>query len=94
MVRRRRIKEVVFTRVIVGENVAKQHRMVVSWIIIWTKRRKALKSVKRIKSWKPKDPKVKNRFTMEVIESGILGGQKEWQRVIENDTKHCQNRTG
>ena len=33
----RRMKEVMDTKVIVGESVAKQHRMVVSAIIIWTK---------------------------------------------------------
>ena len=49
MVRRRRIKEVVYTKV-VSESVAKQHRIVVSAIIIiWTKWRKAPKPVKRIK---------------------------------------------
>ena len=46
---RRRIKEVVDTKVVVGESVAKQHRIVVSAIIIWTKWRKAPKLVKRIK---------------------------------------------
>ena len=49
MVRRRRIKEVMDTKVIVGESVTKQHRIVVSAIIIWTKWRKAPKPVKRIK---------------------------------------------
>ena len=48
MVRRRRIKEVVDTKVIVGESVAKQHRTVVSAINIWTRWRKAPKP-KRIK---------------------------------------------
>ena len=81
MVRRRRIKEVVDTKVVVGESVAKQHRIVVSAIIIWTKRRKALKLVKRIKWWKLKDSKVNNKFKMEVIEKGILGGQEDWQRI-------------
>ena len=36
-VRRRRSKEVVDTKVIVNESVAKQHRIVVGAIIIWTK---------------------------------------------------------
>ena len=49
MVRRRRIKEVVDTKIIVNESVAKQRRIVVSAIIIWTKWRKAPKPVKRIK---------------------------------------------
>ena len=49
MMRRQRIKEVVNTKVIVGENLAKQHRIVVSAIIIWKKWRKAPKLVKRMK---------------------------------------------
>ena len=83
MVRRRRIKEVVNTKIVVGESVAKHHRIVVSEIIIWTKWRKAPKLVKRIKWWKLKDTKVNNKFKMEVIEIEILGGQKEWQRIAE-----------
>ena len=83
MVTRRKIKEVVDTKVIVGESVGKQHRIVVSVIIIWTKWRKAPKPVKRIKWWKLNDSKVKSKFIMEVIESGILGGQEDWQRVAE-----------
>ena len=83
MVRRRRIKEVVDTKVVVGESVAKQHRILVSAIIIWTKWRKAPKLGKRIKWWKLKNLKVNNKFKMEVIESGILGRQKDWQRIAE-----------
>ena len=76
-------KEVVYTKITDGESVAKQHRIVVSSIIIWTKWMKAPKRVKRIKWWKLKDSKVNNKFKMEVIESGILGGQEDWQRVAE-----------
>ena len=83
MVRRRRIWEVVDTKVITGVSVTKQHGIVVSAIIIWTKWKKAQKPVKRIKWWKLKDSKVKNKFNMEVIESRILGGQEDWQRVAE-----------
>ena len=83
MVRRRRIKEVVDTKVVVGESAAKQHRIVVSAIIIWTKWRKARKLVNRIKWWKLKDSKVNNKFKMDVIESGILSGQEDWQRIVE-----------
>ena len=71
------------TKVVVGESEAKQHRIVVSVMIIWTKWRKAPKPVKRIKWWKLKDSKVNNKFKMEVIESGILGGQEDWQRIAE-----------
>ena len=83
MVRRRRIKEVVDTKVVVGESVAKQHRIVVSAIIIWTKWRKAPKLMKRIKWWKLKDSKVNSKFKMDVIKSGILSGQEDWQRIAE-----------
>ena len=83
MVRRRRIKEVVDTKVVVGESVAKQHRIVVSVIIIWTKWRKAPKLVKRIKWWKLKDLKVNNKFKMNVIENRIFSGQEDWQRITE-----------
>ena len=83
MVRRRRIKEVVDTKVVVSESVAKQHRRVVNAMVIWTKWRKAPKPVKRIKWWKLKDSKVNNKFKMEVIESRILGGQEDWQRIAK-----------
>ena len=40
LVRRARLMEVLDTKVIVGESVAKQHRMVVSKLVMWTKWRK------------------------------------------------------
>ena len=84
MVRRQGIKEVVDTKVVVGESVQKKvYRIVVSAIFIWTKWRKASKPVKRIRLWKLKDSKVKNNFKTEVIESGVLCGQEDWQRVAE-----------
>ena len=83
MVRRKRIKEVVDTKVTVNESVTKQHRIVVSATIIWTKWRKAPILVRRIKWWKLKDLKVKNKFKMEVIKSGILGAKEGWQKVAE-----------
>ena len=52
MVRRRRIKEVVDTKIVVGESVAKQYRIEVCAIIIRTKWRKTPKLVKGIKWWK------------------------------------------
>ena len=60
IVRRRRIKEVVDTKVVVGKCVATQHRMVVSTIIVWTKWRRAPTAVKKIKWWKLEDPNAKN----------------------------------
>ena len=35
------------------------------------------------KWWKLKDLKVNNKFKTDVIESGILGGQEDWQRIAE-----------
>ena len=83
MVRRQKVKEVIDTKVIVGESAAKQHRIVVSAVIISTKWRKALKPVKRIKRLKLKDSKVNNKFKKEVIKSGISGVQEDWQRVAK-----------
>ena len=83
MVKRQRIKEVVDTKVVEGESVPKKHGIVVSAIIIWTKWRKVPKLVKRIKWWKLKDSKVNNKFKMDVIESGILGGQEDRKRIAE-----------
>ena len=71
------------TKGIASESVVKQHRIVVSAIIIWANWRKAPKPVQKIKWWKLKDLKVKNKFKMEVIKSRILGGQEDWQRVAE-----------
>ena len=39
--------------------------------------------MKRIKWWKLKDLKVKNKFKMEVIKSEIHGGKEDWQRVAD-----------
>ena len=48
IVRRRRIKEVVDTKVVVWKCVATQHRMVVCTMVVWTKWRRAVKVVKKI----------------------------------------------
>ena len=85
IVRRRRIKEVVDTKVVVdvGECAATQQRMAVRTMIVWTKWRKAPKAEKKIKWWKLKDRNVKSKFKTEVIESGILGGQQDWQKIAD-----------
>ena len=41
------------------------------------------KTSERIKWWKLKDSKVNNKFKMEVIVSGILGAQEDWERIAE-----------
>ena len=59
MVRRRRIKEEVDTKVIVDESVAKQHQIVVRAI---NKVEESTKTSKENKMVKLKDSKVKNKF--------------------------------
>ena len=49
LVRRRRMKEMWDTKVITGESVAKQHRLVVSKMVMWTKWRKTTRPEKRTK---------------------------------------------
>ena len=41
------------------------------------------KTNKENKMVEAKNSKVKNKFKMEVIKSGILDGQEDWQRVAE-----------
>ena len=68
------------TKVIVDESVAKQHRIVVSAVIIWTKWKKAPKPVKRIKWWKLKDLKVKNKFITKEGENELFKIAKQKNR--------------
>ena len=55
LLRRRRLKECSDTKVIIGESVAKQHRLVVSKLIMWTKWRREVKPGKRTKWWRLKE---------------------------------------
>lgn len=80
LVRRRRLKEVVKTKVIVGESVAKQHRMVNSKTVLWTKWKVEIKPAKRIKSWKMKCPEHRSSFqTLAILD---MDGKEEV--VIKN----------
>ena len=79
LVRRRRMKEVWDTKVIMGESVAKQHRLVVSKMVMWTKWRKTTRPEKRTKWWKLREKEIQNQFREKVLESGIMeskGGYK------------------
>ena len=55
LLRRRRLKECSDTKVIIGESVPKQHWLVVSKLIMWTKWRKEVKPGKRTKWWRLKE---------------------------------------
>ena len=92
--RRRRIKEVVDTKIAVGECVVTQHRVVVSTMIVWTTLRRAPKAVKKIKWWKLKDSNVKSKYKTEVIESRILGGQQDWQKVADKMRSIARKKLG
>ena len=83
LVRRNRLKEVVDTKVIAGECVAKQHRTVVCKLEIRTKWQKKAKHVKRIKWWKLRDPEMNNKFREAVLGSGVFNNQGDWQNVAE-----------
>ena len=74
--------KIVDTKAVVEECAATQHKMLVSTIIVRTEWR-FLKVVEKIKWWKLKDRNMKNEFKTEVIDSGILGGQQDWQKVTE-----------
>ena len=60
LVRRRRMSEVWDTKVIMGESVAKQHRLVVSRMVMWTKWSKTTRPEKRMKWRKLRDKEIQN----------------------------------
>ena len=82
LVRRRRMKEVWDTKVITGESVAKQHRLVVSKMVMWTKWRKTTRPEKRTKWWKLREKEIQNQFREKVLESGIM--ESEGYEAVAN----------
>ena len=56
------------------------------------KMEKSTKTSEENKMVEAKRLESKNKFKMEVIKSGIVGGQEDWQKVAE--IIHCQNGTG
>ena len=84
MLRRQRMKDVVDTKVIVGESVAKQHQRSSQCDNPLDEMEKSTKTSEENKMVQAKRlQSKKNNFKMEVIKSGILGGQEDWQRVAE-----------
>ena len=81
LVRRRRMKEVWDTKVITGESAAKQHRLVVSKMIMWTKWRKTIRQEKRTKWWKLREKEIQNQFREKVLESGIMESKGGYEAV-------------
>ena len=56
---------------IFGESVAKQHRLVVIKLIMWTKWRKEVKPGKRTKWWRLKEKVYYDRFRTEVLGTAL-----------------------
>ncbi|XP_063600304.1 uncharacterized protein LOC134776484 [Penaeus indicus] len=87
LVRRERMRDVWDTKAIVGESVAKQHRMVVSRLVMWAKWRRAEKREPRTKWWKLRDQEMQNIFRDKVLESKVMegnGGYKEVANTIRD----------
>ena len=64
---------------IIGESVAKQHRLAVSKLIMWTKWRKEVKPGKE----RLKEKFYYDRFRTEVLGSGVMEGYGDWEVVAE-----------
>ena len=72
LVWRGRMKEVRDTKVITGESVAKEHRLVVSKMVMWTKWRKTPRAEKRTKCWKLREKEIQTQFRQKVLESRVM----------------------
>ena len=81
LVRRRSMKEVWDTKVIMGESVAKQHRLVVNKMVMWIKWRKTTRPEKRTKWWKLREKEIQNQFREKVLESGIIESEGGYEAV-------------
>ena len=71
--------------------MAKQHRMMVSKLVMWTERSKKEKPSKRTKWRKLKDEDFRCNFRKKVIKSGVLEGQGDWEAVA--NVMRCTART-
>ncbi|XP_051776131.1 uncharacterized protein LOC127526080 [Erpetoichthys calabaricus] len=69
------LKEIEDCKVVAGESVVKQHRMVVCRITLEVKKRKRVRAEQRIKWWKLKKEDCKVEFRVEVRQA--LGGSEE-----------------
>ena len=79
--RRRRTKKVWDTKVIMGESIAKQHRLVVSKMVMWTKWRKTTRPEKRMKWLKLREKEIQNQFREKVLESRIMESEGGYEAV-------------
>ena len=75
--RRAYLKEIGDCKVIAGDNVAKQHRLLVCWMTLETRKRRITKAEPRIKWWKLKNEDCCEEFREEIRRA--LGGEEELQ---------------
>ena len=86
--RRAYLKEIGDCKVIAGENVAKQHRLVVSRMTLETKTRKMVKAEPKIKWWKLKNEECCVEFREEIRE--VLGGREELPEEWETTARYVR----
>ena len=72
--RRAYLKEIVYCKVIAGDNVAKQHRLLVCRMTLENMKRRITKAMPRIKWWKLKKEDCCEEFREEIIRA--LGGEE------------------
>ena len=73
--RRCNLKEIRDCKVVAGESVARQHRMVVCWMILVVRLRKRVRAEPRTRRWKLKEEDCLVKFREEVRQ--VLDGGKE-----------------
>ena len=75
--RRAYLKAIGDCKVIAGDNVAKQHRLLVCWMTLETRKRKITKTEPRIKWWKLKNEDCCEEFREEMI--GLWAVRKSYR---------------
>ena len=83
MCRRRNLKEIGDCKVVVGESVAKQHRMVVCRVTLQVRKRKREKMEPRVRWWKLKEETCQEKFREEVTQSLGEVLPEEWETMAE-----------
>ncbi|XP_065646357.1 uncharacterized protein LOC136076811 [Hydra vulgaris] len=85
--RRRNLKEVSDCKVVPGESVAKQHRMVIGKMVLEVKKKKRVRAEPKIKWWKLKDEDCCVKFRDEVrqaLSNGVLDTWKGMSNTVRD----------
>ncbi|XP_065646141.1 NACHT, LRR and PYD domains-containing protein 6-like isoform X3 [Hydra vulgaris] len=85
--RRRNLKEVSDCKVVPGESVAKQHRMVIGKMVLEVKKKKRVRAEPKIKWWKLKDEDCCVKFRDEVrqaLSGGVLDTWKGMSNTVRD----------